>query len=295
MRKLLFVLLSIIFTVANVYAEYVHEDFWDAYGNLKVDFAGLPKKDKAFVLDKYKSELEYCKSNLGKQFVGLDIKKIGKTFDYDKNVKTITNGLIAYKYAEYQSLENAARYFYKDYLDQQKCAKQSPKSEEPLANSEKCWPGTADNAPILEHVIAVLTMNNDYKQAQLYYEKEWNDWVNRFDGSTFTKKLENLKKGMETDEDLSREYNDFISRWEQAKKLAETSKPKPLDSAVQHHEWFYSDKQAEVLKALAYYHKHKVRFMLEKALSHKNPVIAVKAKQYLGTLPKENEYKDVAK
>lgn len=69
--------------------------------------------------------------------------------------------------------------------------------------------------------------------------------------------------------------------WAQTKKLAKTEKPKPLDPAVQNHEWFYSNKQEEALKALEYYHANKVRFMLEKALKHKDPVIAAKAKEYL--------------
>ncbi len=79
----------------------------------------------------------------------------------------------------------------------------------------------------------------------------------------------------------AKDYKKFIRKWEDAKKLAKTTKPKPLDPAVQYHEWFYSDKQEEVLKALAYYHEYKVRFMLEKAMKHTDPKVAAKAEEYL--------------
>jgi hypothetical protein len=41
-----------------------------------------------------------------------------------------------------------------------------------------------------------------------------------------------------------------------------------------------------VLKALEYYHTNKVNFMLEKALKHKDPVVAAKAKEYMESLAK---------
>ena len=52
-------------------------------------------------------------------------------------------------------------------------------------------------------------------------------------------------------------------------------------------EWFYSYKQKEVLKALEYNHVNNVRFMLEKALKHKDPAVVAKAKEYLESLGKD--------
>ena len=68
------------------------------------------------------------------------------------------------------------------------------------------------------------------------------------------------------------------------KKLAKTVKPKPLTPDIKNHERFYSDKKVEVLKALEYYYANKVRFMLEKALKHKDTVVAATAKEYIEKL-----------
>lgn len=96
--------------------------------------------------------------------------------------------------------------------------------------------------------------------------------------------IQKLKEKMKYDTELKSNYDNFMKEWREAKKLVKTEKPKPLDPAVQHHEWFYSGKQEEVLKSLEYYHTNKVSFMLEKALKHKDPVIAAKVKEYLEKL-----------
>lgn len=108
---------------------------------------------------------------------------------------------------------------------------------------------------------------------------------NRYKGSK-EEEIKLLKEQIKYDSELKNAYSNFMKEWNQVKKLAKTEKPKPLDPTVQNHEWFYSNKQEEVLKALAYYYEYKVRFMLEKALNHRDPVVAAKAKEYLENLSK---------
>jgi hypothetical protein len=83
---------------------------------------------------------------------------------------------------------------------------------------------------------------------------------------------------------MAKSYQKMMNNWARAKKLHKTVEPKPLAPAVQHHEWFYSDKQEEILKALNYYYQNKVRFMLEKAVTNKDKAISAKATELLEKL-----------
>ena len=270
---------------SSLYADLKSEYFWDEYGNSKVDFEKLTKEQKAFVLEKYRPELEYCLANIGKSFAEINVEKVGQTMGYDKDVGSITNGLIGYKYAAYQSLQKSAEYFYKDYLQYHKCEQNSLKTG--VWFKEDCWPGAIGEGPVLGHVINTLEMNNDFKGVLPYYQIYLDDWVSRMEGKTYKEKYATLKRKAKWDSEIGRLYNDLMERWGKAKKLAKTVTPTPLDPAVQNHEWFYSDKRGEVLKALDYYYQNKVQFMLEKALAHKDKAVQAKASEYLKKLEPE--------
>ena len=98
---------------------------------------------------------------------------------------------------------------------------------------------------------------------------------------TRAEKLKMLKTELEKDPQIQGFYNLLLHDWENAKNLAKTAKPKPLHPDVQTHDDFYSLDIKKVLGALEYYSKHKVRFMVEKALKDKRPDVVKKAKEYL--------------
>ena len=94
-----------------------------------------------------------------------------------------------------------------------------------------------------------------------------------------------VEKWLEEAED----YQAFLEQWAEIKQKAKTVKPKPLPIPVQMHEDFYSADVKKVLGALEYYSKHKVRFMVEKALKDKRPDVAQKAQEYLDNWDKPGD------
>ncbi len=275
-------IISVIFELSS-YAAVPPEAIWDKDGRYITPWSDMTTEYQTFALEKYKEEINYCSENFGKSFKEIDPKRVN-SYIYEVDVGYITYGLIGEKYAAYGDYKKAAQYEYKDYLQYHNCEQKSLKTG--VWFKEDCWPGAIGEGPVLGHVINTLEMNNDYKGVLPYYKIYLDDWVSRMEGKTYEEKHSILKQKAETDSEISRLYNDLMQAWEKAKKLAKTEKPKPLDPAVQNHEWFYSSKQKEVLKALGYYHANKVKFMLEKALKHKDPVIAAKAKGYLESLAK---------
>ncbi len=230
-------------------------------------------------LEKSKAEIEFCIKNRGRGFAEIDISKIGSLGAYDMGINVITDGLIASKYELYGDYSKAADYYYKDYLVQE---------GKRTWISRYNWGSPGDSTPF-PMVMSVLKENQDYKRMLKLYPEYFDYYffadTNRYKGSR-EEKLKTLKKQIQEDGELKDAYDNFMSEWEDIKRLSKTSNPKPLDTAVQHHEWFYSDKSEEVMKALDYYHANKVGFMLEKALSHKDPKVAGKAKEYLEDLKK---------
>lgn len=237
-------------------------------------------------LEKAKSEIDFCKNNRGRSFNEVDMSKVGDVGAYALGPEVVTDGLIASKYEQYGDFSKAADYYYKDYLVQI--------GERPW-KSKHSWSSPGDSTPFPIYMY-VLKRNQDYKRMLKVYPEYFDYYFlgDRYKGSK-ENKIRLLKEQMKYDSELKSTYDSFLEEWREAKKLAKTTKPKPLDPAVQHHEWFYSDKQEEVLKALAYYHEHKVNFMLEKALKHKDPIIAAKAKEYLGRLGRVQNNAEKAK
>ena len=234
----------------------------------------MPEK-KAFALEKYKKQIDYAIANVGKSFKDIDSKQVNSKA-YEVEVGYITYGLIAGQYCGYGDYKKCAEYHYKDYLQAIECSR---KLQAIAPIPKECWGGTIGDHDLLAVVVDAYEMGGYYEETLPYYRMWLNNWVKDIEGKSFEEKLSILKEESRTDDSL-REGAEVINRWRKAVKLAKTAKPKTLDLAVQNHEWFYSDKQEEVLKALEYYHKHNVRFMLEKALKHKDPVVGAKAKDY---------------
>lgn len=238
----------------------------------------------ARILEKSKAEIDFCKKNVGRAFNEIDISKMGSTEAYEMGVDVITEGLIASKYERYGDFSKAADYYYYDYLVQ--IGKRPWKSEHSWSS-----PGDSTPFPTFMHV---LKRNQDYQRMLKVYPEYFNYYFHRFKG-TLKEKTNLIEEQMRHDPELKETYETFMQEWREVKRLSKTASPKLLDPTVQRHEWFYSDKPEEVLKALSYYHECKVDFMLEKALAHKDPVVVAKAKEYLEDLKKGEKNETGAK
>lgn len=223
---------------------------------------------KTAYLELVYNAINYCLRNIGKPTKELDLSQSGP---YVVNVYRVTPEVVSMYYRMYGDLQKSAEFKYKYWVD----------------SNHKPILGNADQNP-LDFVISGFEEAGMYKELAAFYPQAYEEKVKRLarfsNIKLFKEDFSAYKKRWPQE---AKDYQEFMRKWEEAKKLAKTTKPKPLDPAVQHHEWFYSDKQEEVLKALAYYHEHKVNFMLEKSLKHKDPVIAAKAKEYLENLGKE--------
>lgn len=281
MRKLFLWTFSAVCITMPAFSQYDANKFWNKQGELQVDWSSLDAGRKAFVLERYRNEINYCVANIGAQFNNVDLLKVGNDKGYYE-INKIDVGLIALKYLDdYRNPIKSIPYFEMTWNNYKKCKKQNQ-------NSTCDWP--FNDASPLDFILSVLSDGGMYKNSLVFYPEAYEEMLYRFAIGTDVKLLKsNFKKYQQYWPEEAQNYQEFISEWDMAKKLAKTAKPKPLDSAVQHHEWFYSNKQEEVLKSLVYYHKHNVRFMLEKALNHKDPVIAAKAKEYLANPIKGKE------
>jgi len=233
---------------------------------------------EAMRLEKYKVPIEYFLKNLHKKTTELDVPMKETTLDH----KYVTYCLIAKKYYWYGDSIKSAEYFYRDWLDQQNLLKGTTG---PIP-----WDCGRADADSLLGAFSLWEENQVYTELVAHYPELYRYKMEGYRISSDVKLIKtNFEKYKKNWPEEARDYQEMMRKWGQAKKLAKTIKPKPLAPAVQHHEWFYSDKQEEVLRALAYYSKHKVNFMLEKALKHKDPIIAAKAKEYLENPVKDKE------
>ena len=229
----------------------------------------------AYLLETSKAEIDFCINNRGRAFDEIDVSRMGSMEGYEMGVKVVTDGLIASKFEWYGDLSKAADYYYMDYMVEI--------GSRPWASSHN-WSSPGDSTPF-PIVMEVLKRNQDYKRMLKIYPEYFDYYFSQFKGTKKEKTIK-IKDEIKYDKELKENYENFMREWQEIRKLAKTTASKPLDPAVQNHEWFYSDKQEEVLKALAYYHDNKVDFMLEKALTHKDPVVAARAKEYLEDLKK---------
>jgi hypothetical protein len=231
-------------------------------------------EQKARYLEEIKGHIDYCLANIGKNYSALDKKKAGGFWPHE-GLGVLTYALIAHKYSQYGDGGKTGDYYYLNWLHYS-----TPQAEETR------WPrpeGEYDD-PFLS-AIGSWSFAGDYKQLAKHYE----DYIiHAFSplktGSREVRIQEMKKEYPHWDTERKKSYNRAWKKLEKYKTLARTTKPKPLDPAVQNHEWFYSDKQEEILKALQYYSNNKVSFMLEKAQEHKDPMVAAKAQEYLKLL-----------
>jgi len=253
-------------------------DLWDSSGGKKIDWVDMDIGQKSFALDKCRDEIEYSLENVGKGFNEINMRRVGSDKGYKHIVPVVTYGLVAVKYQDdCYHFPNAARYFYKDWQEYKK---------NELGKKSLWFEGPGDYDP-LAFAIGQWKEAGMYGDALKHYDEYFDSiFLLRPEKATHEEKIRFLKKQLESDAELKKEYADFMREWGQTKKLAKTAKPRPLEPAVQNHEWFYSGKQDEVLKALEYYNQNKVQFMLEKALKHKDPLVAAKAKEYLESFKK---------
>lgn len=228
---------------------------------------------RAETLERTKAKIDYCLANLGKRFSEVDLQQVG---DHDKNVCIITYGLIAEKYyMPYGDSGKAADYYYLEWRD---------------TPDERCaWP-EGEYTPFGD-AVGLWEQAGRYRELAEHYEEYILDAYSPLKSRDSTK--EEKKKELDLNRqnwtrDMDKFYQEDLKKWSKYKKLLKAGKkPKPLDPAVQNHEWFYSDKPGEVLKALSYYYKHKIRFMLEKALGHKDLAVSNNAREYLDKLDKK--------
>ncbi|HBB66568.1 MAG TPA: hypothetical protein DCZ93_04580 [Elusimicrobia bacterium] len=224
---------------------------------------------KAAYLELYNKSIQYSLKNIGKPIKELDLSEAGPRIAiYHK----VTFETISMLYREYGDLRKAAEYMFQFWG-----ASQGGLAPDML---------NADANPT-DYVISNYEDAGMYKELSVFYSDAYKEKMKWLALGTDIKLLKiDFKKYKQNWPEKAEEYQSFMHNWRRAKQLAKTKKPKPLEPAVQNHEWFYSDRQEEVLKALEYYQKNKVQFMLEKALAHKDPIVAEKAKEYLENLKK---------
>lgn len=277
--------LSVLFVIAAlgvaVTLSLAVEFGWDDIKRLPMPIAGHEwsknsEVQKARYLERFYSAIQYLTANIGKSTKELALSETGP---YIANSSRVTLEVISAYYRFYGDFAKAAEVLYEFWADSGGANFTYP-DEDPLTS-----------------VIFSFEEAGMYKETLPLYRKKHQERLETIkaqsDIELFQKDFNEYRKQYP---DLAEIYMSFVESWEQAKKLANTSKPKPLDPAVQHHKWFYSDKTEEVLKALAYYSKHKVKFMVEKAAKDKRPIIAKKAKEYLDNwaVPVEKPSKEVS-
>ena len=275
MNKTFFVLLAFLFLIGIPLELMSAELMWqDVYytsgpyiGAQKNPWSNRNEEQKAAYLELHYKAIQYCFQNIGKQPKELDLSQSGP---YIVNFPKITLEVVSMYYRMYGDLQKSAGLKYKYWVDS---------NHNPLL-------GYADTNP-LDFVIGGYEEASMYKELVGFYPVAYDDMMRWLAKSTDIKLIKtDFKKYKQNWPEKAEKYQELMRNWAKAKKLAKTEKPNPLDPAVQNHEWFYSEKQEEVLKALEYYYQNKVKFMLEKALNHKDPVIAAKAKEYLESLSK---------
>lgn len=269
-------LLGSLIITCNAFATVSWDDVFYSTGPYrgwqKKAWGKMTEEQKVYYLERYRNEINYCLGNIGKNVKVLDPKM---SCDMGGGDVPASYYAIALKYKHYGDQRKAAEYYHKDWLD---------------SISNPNWEPFSGDADEIGVVIFGYERAGMYKEALPFYEKAYGKLIGDLKAGTDSKLLQNnFKEYKKNWPDQAESYLSFMRKWDKAKKLAETSKPRSLDPAVQYHEWFYSDKQEEVLKALEYYYNNKVRFILEKALKRNDQVIATKAKEYLNTLGKVEE------
>lgn len=220
------------------------------------------------MLERALPQIEYCRANLNHKFSEIDMEKaIIPPSHIDVGI--VTYGAIAMKYIrQYHDEGKAADYYYLEW-------KHTPM---------KHWP-TGEYNP-LSDAIGYWREAGRYDDMVKHYDEYLIASYSPLKVGSMQEKRKAMEKNLSNNEEMRDAYNNDLKDLVKYKDLAKKKDVVPLNPAVQNHERYYSDKQDEVLKALEYYHANKVQFMLEKALKHKDPAVAAKAKEYLDSLIK---------
>jgi len=188
----------------------------------------------------------------------------------DKNI-LVSYGAVCGAYRRYENHLAALPYCWKHYHEWKKHEQ----------GQSSLWDhSSGDNDP-LTGMVGLCNEFDMYQEWDALYA-DYNDfWWKRYAAAECRLRTDAgpdcVEKWLEEAED----YQAFLEQWTEIKQKAKTVKPKPLPIPVQMHEDFYSADVKKVLGALEYYSKHKVRFMVEKALKDKRPDVAQKAQEYL--------------
>lgn len=250
------------------------------------EWDGYTQEQIAETLEKTKEQIDYCLKNIGKKYTEVDLSRIGDdSRSLFESVGVITYGLVAYKYRD---AAKSAEYFYKDWLELKKCEDARVEG----VKRDGCFSfgnGPGDYNP-LASAIGQWSNAGLYSEALKHYDEYYDySFFSHMRNMGDLEKKRQLKAELLRDSELAKRHEDFLREWQRLKRLSKTAKPIPLDPYVQNHEWFYSEKQEEVLKALDYYFQNKVQFMLEKAVSHKDPVVVKKARELVDKLSASNK------
>jgi len=245
------------------------------------EWDGYTQEQIAETLENTKEQIDYCLKNIGKKYTEVDLSRIGDdSRSMFESVGVITYGLVAYKYRD---AEKSAEYFYKDWLELKKCEDARVEG----VKRDGCFSfgnGPGDYNP-LASAIGQWSNAGRYSEALKHYDEYYDySFFSHMRNMGDLERKRQLKAELLRDSELAKRHEYFLREWQRLKRLSKTAKPIALDPYVQNHEWFYSEKQEEVLKALDYYFQNKVRFMLEKAVSHKDPVVAKKARELVDKL-----------
>jgi len=211
--------------------------------------------------------------------------KVGKIGEF-ADVGVVTNGLIGACYHG-PNPGKAGDYYYKDWKVSDDCDRKRRAGHK---ITWECWPAPQGEYRPFGEAMYLWEQAGQYEKMLQHYQEYHDDYFYVIGRGTNSQAgdFPPLEFEILQDPELEQAYNSFMDEWEKVKELVKAgTPPKPLDPDVQNHEWFYSDNQEEVLKALNYYYVHKVKFMLEKARKHKDPIVAKKAKEYLKKLARD--------
>lgn len=227
----------------------------------------------------------YARDNVGKKYKELEVSRLFNLGDIAVGYAKDPGILYPEQVIDYAQLGGkhrnhfeGAKYYYKHYLEWKKHEQGKP----------SLWSHPGADAHFLSTFVFFYDRYKLYKEWSALYA-DYNEFHWKPQAASYCKQFPHIKDCVNTWLNRNPDYQDFLAEWKAIKKLAKTTKPTPLSPQVQNHEWFYSEKQEEVLKALEYYHVNNVRFMLEKALEHKDPAIAAKAREYLDNPVKAKE------
>lgn len=280
------IVVLIILAHTLIYADSEFKYLWQPSGTPTKHWTKMTEKEKAFVLESYREQIQYAVKNIGKSFDEIDLKRLGYPHGYQYRTKMVTAGLIAHKYEEYKDLDKAAEYYREDLLAYQKAR------EEIFKTGSSSWrAGPGEYGP-LRYLIRALEKAGRYDEAVKYYPLIFEDKLKLYGGKTDEERALNLIKDYKARTYSPENNSGFLAAsWETALKKAKEGKIKPqqLEPIVGMHRQYHDGDLTKILQALDYYYEHRIRFMLKKASRHRDRKVKRKARELLKQLNKGSE------